>query len=274
MTNAFGDELAKWRKQRRFSQLSLATEINVSQRHLSFLETGKARPSRGMLISLCDALSIPFRVRNHLLSLAGFAPTYRESKLDSNAMASVRAALDRMLDVHDPYPAFVVDRFWNMTQVNQTAQHWFSAVLAMPNVTFVPNDEKPINIAELTLHPEGLAQFIVNKKDIIDAFRQRLKNELIMMRHMESHGVSTLTSLLAMTEEYSCESVTLASDSTETLPVVPIELNIDGVELSLFSVISTLGTPQDITTDELRVESFYPNDEATERYFMQLANSA
>lgn len=252
----------EWRQFRKLSQLDLALQANVSQRHVSWLETGRSKPSREMVLQLSQAMDIPLRERNVLFRAAGFAPAYNETQLDEPTMAPVLDALRLVLDHHDPLPAVVVDRLWNMKMTNNAAQLLLS-VSGDPqamHAAFSVNGE--LNLALLCLHPEGLRNNIANWDEAAPAFIRRLKGEAAASGSDDVQRCFT-------------EFIALAGPVPDSnpmtqglLPVLPLELHVGDLQLSLFSVIATFGTPQDITTDELRIESFYPTDATTNNFFV------
>lgn len=260
----FQDMCRHWRRFRKLSQLDLALAADVSQRHVSWLETGRSKPSRDMVVRLSEAMEIPLRERNVLLKSAGYAAAYRESELDEPAMAPVLDALNKVLHYHDPMPAMVVDRFWNVRKKNRAADMLLS-LGEDPQVVMErigAGDE--FNLALLTLHPQGMRQYVANWDQAVPAFVQRLRSEALATGDEE---------MRARFESYIALAGELPNHDplTETLmPVLPLELDFHGLKLSLFSVISTFGTPQDITTDELRVEAFYPSNSETENFFKSL----
>lgn len=259
----------QWRQVRKLSQLDLALAANVSQRHVSWLETGRSIPSRDMVERLSDAMDIPLRERNLLMQSAGYASTYNETELDDPAMAPVLEALTHVLTHHQPLPAVVVDRLWNVKMKNQAA----SLLMAL-DAEFLPllesiSDGPELNLAVLTLHPQGLRKYMVNWEQAAPAFLQRLRHEALASGDPQMHGhFAYLSELAGLTPTHTPQA---ASAVDTLLPVLPLELDINGVELSLFSVISTFGTPQDITTDELRIEAFYPTTQDTADFFSRLA---
>lgn len=260
----FPSVFREWRAFRKLSQLDLALAADVSQRHVSWLETGRSQPSREMVVRLSEAMQVPLRERNVLLQAAGFTPMYRESDLDEPAMKPVYDALNQMLKHHDPLPALVVDRFWNVKMKNQAADLMLSLggdPDEMLSRIGAKNDE--INLALLTLHPEGLRPYISNWDQAALLFIQRLKRE--------ADGDPEIRDRIAEYIELAGPLSDVAIPTGGILPVIPLELNVNGLELSLFSVISTFGTPMDITTDELRIESFYPGNTDTEAFFRSLA---
>lgn len=261
MTSAFPILCKQWRHARHLSQLELSENAAISQRHLSWLETGRSQPSRDMVLKLADALEIPLRERNSLLNAAGFAAHYRESGLDEPHMAPVKEALKKVLTHHEPFPAVVVDRKWNRVMGNAASE----ALFAFAGVPSDDDSPEPFNLAAATLAPDGLRRFITNWEVAVPLFVQRLRSEALasgeaeVIAHVEAliRGAGELPSLQATTQPL--------------LPVLPLELALDDLKLSLFTVMSTFGTPQDITTDELRVEAFYPADNATRDFFEQVA---
>jgi len=246
---------------RKFSQLDLALEADISQRHISWLETGRSQPSREMVTRLSEAMDIPLRERNAFLQAAGFSAAYRETNLDEPSMTPVMEAVKQVLKHHDPLPAIVVDRFWNIKMQNKAAMVLIELTDAPEKMREIQNANGELNAAMMTLHPEGLRKHIKNWDQAAPAFIQRLKSEAIASGDPELQA--RLKSYIEMVSPL--EQAFEMSD--QLLPVLPLELSFNGLELSLFSVISTFGTPQDITTDELRIEAFYPTDEKTRAFF-------
>lgn len=263
VSRTFPSLCRRWRRFRKLSQLDLAPAADVSQRHLSWLETGRSLPSREMVLRLSDAMEIPLRERNVLLRAAGYAPVYDESRLDEPAMAPVLDALTRMLEHHEPLPAVVVDRMWNVKMQNRAAERLLAAGGDPARMMEELGGGEELNLALLCMHPGGLRRFITNWDEAGPFFARRLKNEALACGDAE-------------VEEWFRRLLELAGPVADDapvmerlLPVLPVELDIGGLRLGLFSVISTFGTPQDVTTDELRIESFYPADEHTDRFFRQ-----
>jgi transcriptional regulator with XRE-family HTH domain len=259
----------QWRQFRKMSQLDLALAANISQRHISWLETGRSSPSRAMVIRLSDAMDIPLRERNILLQSAGFASAYRETTLNEPAMAPVLDALNHVLLHHEPLPALVVDRFWNVKRKNRAADLLLGIEGDTDAMLQRIGADGEINLALLTLHPQGLRPYIKNWQQVAPSFVRRLKSEAL------ASGDSKVRDHLARYIELAGPIVDAdpAADpvNNSLLPVLPLELDIHGLQLSLFSVISTFGTPQDITTDELRIEAFYPTDLKTRQFFQSMA---
>jgi transcriptional regulator with XRE-family HTH domain len=250
-----GDLLRQWRHQRRMSQLDLAVEAEVSARHLSFVETGRSHPSRELVLHLAEHLDVPLRDRNTLLMAAGFAPTYPETPLDAAEMAPVRDAIDKILGSHEPFPAVVVDRHWNLVSANQPALTILTggvdpALLAAPASTL-----------RVCLHPEGLAPRIVN----FDEYSAHLLDRLDRLAAATSDP--ELLSLRDELRRYPGVSAAhFGGSDTASRLFVPLVLrdHSDGEgALTFFSTIATFGTAHDITLAELAIESFFPADERT-----------
>lgn len=270
---SFPSMCREWRRYRQLSQLDLALAADVSQRHVSWLETGRSQPSREMVIRLSDAMNIPFRERNRLLKSAGFTASYNESSLDDPIMAPIMNALNHILHNHEPLPAVVVDRFWNVKKRNQAANMLLALGDTESLLPEITNDQGEINLAQLTLHPQGLRRFITNWEEAAPSFIQRLKEEA------SSSCDKQIQTQFARIIEMAGDIPTIPADQDQSsqspeqlLPILPLNLDIDGLQLSFFSVISTFGTPQDITTDEVRIEAFYPADDATQAFFDSVAN--
>jgi transcriptional regulator with XRE-family HTH domain len=254
----FPQLLRIWRSRRRLSQLELALESGVSQRHLSFLESGRSRPSRAMILELTETLSVPLRDRNTWLLAAGFAPVFRSRPLDDPQMTQVMSAVRMMLANHEPFPAIAIDRAWNIRLSNGP----FDALVSRigPDLwTRIGGEQR--NIMRLFFHPDGIRSLVVNWATIAPLLWHRVQREA------EALGAREGNEILAELGRYvDAESLRVAED-TALLPVLPLVMEKDGLRVSLFTVIATFGTPQDVTADELRVESLFPADEATERLF-------
>jgi transcriptional regulator with XRE-family HTH domain len=247
--------LRHWRQRRRISQLELSLRCGISQRHLSFLESARSRPSRSMILRLSEALEVPLRERNQWLHAAGFAPVYRALELDSPEMRPVMAAVQMMLRNHEPFPAAALDRSWNIRLANQPFER-LSAWLGGELWERVGGSSR--NLIRLLFHPDGLRPFVSNWETIAPCLWQRAEREA-----MSAHGTEAqrlLDELRPMQEEH----VLSGAAELPLLPVLPLQLEHAGVRLSLFTVIATFGTPQDVTTDELRIESLFPADDETE----------
>jgi transcriptional regulator with XRE-family HTH domain len=261
----FGHALKSWRAARRISQLELSLAARVSQRHISWLETGRSHPSRGMVLQLAEALDVPLRERNELLAAAGFADVYREHDLDDAHMAAVRNALGAMLAGHEPYPCMVLDRLWNIVMQNRAAERLLSLAGPLEERWRAIGAGAQPNIALLTLHPQGFKPLIANFDAVADAFIVRIQRD--MARYANDATREEYRTLLALLDEYEV-SPDLASN--DLLPALTIDLQLGDETLRLLSVVSTFGTPQDVTTDELRIESFFPGDETSRAFLVAL----
>jgi transcriptional regulator with XRE-family HTH domain len=259
-----GDHLRAWRQRRRMSQLDLASEAEISTRHLSFVESGRAQPSRDMVLHLAERLEIPLRDRNVLLVSAGFAPVFPERQLEDPALQSARRAIDLVLAGHEPYPALAVDRHWQLVAANAALRRLLvgiSAKLLTP----------PVNVLRLSLHPDGLAPRIAN----LAQWRQHLLDRL--RRQLDLSADPVLSELIAELRAY--PAPTRPGRPRETSPadfggvVVPFSLVAEGGVLSFFSTTTVFGTPLDITLAELALESFFPADAATVEALRHLAKS-
>lgn len=253
-----------WRAVRKYSQLTLACDAGISQRHLSFLESGRAKPSREMIINLSEVLDIPLRDRNLILSAAGFAPVYKERTLNDTEMQPVFEALQRSIAHHEPYPAIVIDRNWNLLMANN-ATHDLIKLLGNPKdvwSTVDPSGKQ--NIYRLTFHPKGLRPLISNWSVLAPQMLARLQKEVNEDPNNQVL-IKLLADIIAMTKEDKSDSKSLIN--IPLMPILPMEITLNGLKLSLFSMISTFGTAIDVTTSELKIESFFPADAQTEAVF-------
>ncbi|WPG36444.1 helix-turn-helix transcriptional regulator [Variovorax sp. EBFNA2] len=257
----FGAHLRHWRTHRRLSQLDLAQEAEVSTRHLSYVETGRAAPSREMVLRLAERLDVPLRERNALLVAAGFAPMYRQRSLDDPAMASARRAIDLVLKGHEPFPALAVDRHWNLVAHNALVpllMEGCSAELLKP----------PINVLRLSLHPEGVAPRIANLAQWRTHLLERLQQQIA------ATGDTVLQALHDELEGYPPPAVSHDApllDTALSAVAVPFQVVMPSGVLSFISTITIFGTPVDVTLQELAVESFFPADEQTAAALTALA---
>ena len=253
-SHGVGDLLRDWRRRRRLSQLDLAVNAEVSTRHLSFVETGRSKPSRELLLHLAEHLDVPLRERNDLLLAAGYAPAYRQRPLDDEAMGPVRAALDKILAGHQPFPAVIVDRGWNLVAANDAALAVLTDGVA-PHLL-----APPANALRVTLHPEGLAPRIANLGDWSAHLLSRLRREATATADGE---------LLALHDELAGypgvhDGRDVDAGDPAALLFTTLHLRTtEGADLALFSTVATFGTARDVTLAELSIESFFPADAAT-----------
>ena len=251
-TAPVGAQLRDWRQRRRLSQLDLATDADISTRHLSYVETGRSLPSREMLIRLAETLGVPLRERNAMLTAAGYAPMYRERPLDDPALAAARRAVDLVLKGHEPYPALAVDRHWQLVAHNRAVAPFLAG--ASPSLL-----APPVNVLRLSLHPQGLAPRIVN----LPQWRAHL-----LARLRQQVAASADRALAALHDELAGYAAPGTPDDAHlpagTSVAVPLQLRLpDGGMLSFISTTTVFGTPVDITLAELALETFFPADDAT-----------
>jgi transcriptional regulator with XRE-family HTH domain len=251
LSRPVGELLRQWRERRRLSQLDLALQAEISTRHLSFLETGRSRPSRDMLLRLAEQLEVPLRERNHLLLAGGYAPAFGQTALDAPQMAAVRAALRQVLAGHEPYPAVVVDRAWNLVDAN-------AAVAVLVGQADPALLAPPVNVLRVSLHPGGMAPLIVNLGEWRAHLFGRLRREIALTA---DPGLAELYQEL---RAYPCDQ----PEPDVEVPgpgdvVVPLRLRHGERELSFLSIMASFGTPLDVTVAELAIESFFPADPAT-----------
>ena len=254
----FGEQLREWRQRRRMSQLDLAAEADLSTRHLSFVETGRARPSREMVQRLSEALELPLRNRNALLIAAGFAPSYPERPFNSDASAETREVVQRILDCHMPFPALAVDRHWHLVASNPAVTGLMAG--ASPELL-----QPPVNVLRLSLHPEGLGPRIANltewKRHIIDRLRHQAAES----------GDPALEELVEELRRYPAPASKAPPAASAMAIAVPLILESPAGPLSFLSTTTLFGTPAEVTLSELAIESFFPADAATGERLRQLA---
>ena len=263
--SSFGTLLREWRARRRVSQLDLAVEAGVSSRHVSFIETGRAQPSREMILMLARVLDVPLRDRNELLMSAGYAAMYRATDLESPALEQARRALDFMLRQQEPYPAIVVDRAWNLLKANDGAARLVAA-FADPSAA----EEWGGNAMRLMFHPRGFRPHIVNWEAMAAALIQWLHRDVLS-------GLGGDETRRLLDELLGYPGVpprwrTLDLD-VSTAPFLAIDFRRNDLHLRYFSTLTSLGTPHDITLQELRVEAFFPADAATEEASRRLVTA-
>jgi len=262
----FGPMLRTWRRRRGASQLALALQSGVSQRHVSFLESGRAKPSREMVVQLTTALDVPLRQRNTMLLAAGFAPVYRETSLGAPELTPVRQAIDRMLKQQEPYPAVVIDRLWNLLDANEAAMA-FTVFLNEGPPPPPPPGKQP-NLLRSLLDPKGLRPKLINWEEVA--------RYLVSTTYAEILADGGEPKALAFIEEVMAYPDVPASFrklrfEERPAPVLTLDYIVGGKSLSVFTTIATLGTPQDITLQEVRIECFFPADDRSDALFKSLA---
>lgn len=241
----FAPLLKDWRRRRRLSQLDLSLVSGVTQRHLSFLESGRARPSRAMVLQLSDALEVPLRERNDWLLAAGYAPVFHARELDDPQMAQVLLAVRRMLANHEPFPAIALDRAWNIRLANRPFE-LLADLIGSDTWTRIGGPQR--NLARLLFHPDGLRPFVANWSSIAPLLWHRARREA------DAFGREELKAVLEELGAVQDANALGSADGPALVPVLPLILEKEGVRLSMFTVIATFGTAQDVTTDEMRIE--------------------
>lgn len=251
-----GALLQHWRKARQLSQLGLAGEAGVSPRHLCFVETGRAKPSREMVLLLAEALDVPLRERNALLLAAGFAPEFSESGLDQPELEAVRLALDAMLEQQEPFPAVVMNRGWDIVRANRAGQKLFRFLL----------EGQPLrdatNVLRLMFHPDGLKPFVTDWPSVAESLLRRVRREALGGVRDEV-ALGLLREILAYPGMPAGGGGKANQLAPASLPIVPVGFRRDGAEYRFFSAVTTLGTAHDVTAQEIRIECFFPVDRAT-----------
>lgn len=258
-----GALLRDWRQLRRFSQLDLALEAEISQKHLSFIESGRSRPSREMVLLLAEHLGVPLRERNALLLAAGYAPIYPERSLEDPSLDAARSAIDLILRGHEPYPAVAVDRHWTLLAYNNAVTRLLGLVADTDLL------KPPVNVLRLSLHPQGLAPFILNLAEWRAHLLARLRQQV------RATADAKLGELLGELMAYSHPGAgTRHEAEAEAAIVVPMQLRLEETVLSLISTTTVFGTPVDVTLSELALETFFPADAATAEALRTLAAEA
>jgi transcriptional regulator with XRE-family HTH domain len=262
----FGTLLREWRRLKQVSQLLLATEADISQRHLSFLESGRANPSRDMVLRIAATLDLPLRARNDLLGSAGFAAFYPERALNASELKNASEALTRIITHHEPYPAFILDRSWTIIMTNTAAQRLI-ARCADATVVAALSSNQASNFMRLMFHPQGIRQRVRNWERIVGVLVARLRREAAANPGSPSE---------ALLRELRPSPGTTLAPKTGDLPLsptIPLELEIDGGVLRLFNTLTTFGTPQEVTLQELRIEMSFPMDDASDALLRRWAAS-
>ncbi|REG52325.1 Xre family transcriptional regulator [Paraburkholderia sp. BL6669N2] len=270
--NDLGVLLRHWRDVRGISQLDLSFNAGISQRHISFIESGRSVPSRQMLMDIAQALDIPLRERNTLLLAAGYAPMYADAAWNAQEMHSVTNALGRMLRQHEPFPALVMDRYWNVLMTNEAAPRFFNCFIDMAA------RKGPRNMLHLVFDPEGMRPFVADWQTVADSLIQRVYRESVG-RVIDDRTRELLDALRAYPDveknmqpghpESAAETASAAA-----MPVIPIGFVKNGHVMKYFSVVATVGTPQTIAAQELRLECMFPADDETEARHLEMLDAA
>jgi transcriptional regulator with XRE-family HTH domain len=279
LISSFGILLKHWRGKRGISQLELSLTSQVSQRHISFLESGRSKPSREMVLELAAVLEVPLRQQNLLLTTAGFAPIHTETDLAAPEMASIRKALDFMLLKQEPYPAFAIDRYWNLLLANDAANRLFAAFIDLETLPAKFYQDGKLNLMQVMFHPQGVRPLVVNWADVAGQLLRRVQREAQDSIGKVAHtGCETANgqrdrSIDLFDELMSYPDVAelwqTSNRAIHNSLLLAVHFKRDRLELKFFSTIATLGTASDITLQELRIECLFPADEATEQHWKQ-----
>jgi transcriptional regulator with XRE-family HTH domain len=265
----FPDLLRSWRKLRKLSQWDLSVTAGISQRHLSFLESGRSSPSREMVLKLAATLEVPLQEQNSLLSSAGFAPMFQAASLDHDSLALARQALEVMLKHHEPYPCLVVDRNWNMLMSNEANLRLFAQFIDPITVWSEIDDDGSASLVKLLLHPNGLKPFVRNWELFANYFLKGLRQEL----RANPYAIATRTLLEEISQLPDLPAIDITEVNAPVMPFLTMELVSPTLSINLFSMVSTFGSPHDVTLQQLKIETFFPADEESERAIRKLAAS-
>jgi transcriptional regulator with XRE-family HTH domain len=275
--NPLGNLLRHWRNVRGRNQLDLSIETGVSQRHISFIESGRSIPSRHTLLEIAQVLDVPLRERNTLLVSAGYAPVFSEAAWNSGQMQSVTKALERILQQHEPFPALVMDRYWNVLMTNQSAPRFFNCFIDMSR------RKGPRNMLHLVFDPDGMRPFVEHWDEVASSLLHRVRTEATG-RVIDEKTRELVAALLTYPggKAISAEPIETRSRRSESnsvtgepvLPIIPLSFRKNETVLNYFSMVTTVGTPQTVAAQELRIETMFPADEETEREHLLLLNEA
>jgi len=264
--NEFGDLLRYWRDVRGVSQLDLSLEAGVSQRQISFIESGRSVPGRHTVLTIAQTLDVPLRERNALLLAAGYAPVYSEAPWNAQEMHGVIRALERVMRQHEPFPAIVMDRNWNVLMTNDAAPRFFNCFIDMAS------REGPRNMLHLIFDPQGMRPFVADWDDVSRSLLQRVYRESV--GHVLDGGArGLLDELLAYPGVPRDWNTYHAPSAAPAMPVIPLGFISEGVVLRYFSMVTSVGTPQNVAAQELRLECMFPADDATEARHQQLLDA-
>ena len=258
-----GDLLRYWRDVRGVSQLELSLEAGISQRQISFIESGRSAPGRDTLLTLAQTLDVPLRERNALLLAAGYAPLYSEAPWNAQEMHSVIRALERVVRQHEPFPAIVMDRHWNVLMTNDAAPRFFNQFIDMAS------REGPRNMLHLIFDPKGMRPFVADWDNVSRSLLQRVYRETVG-RVIDDDTTRLLDELLGYPDVPRDWKAYNAPSGASAMPVIPLGFVREGVVLRYFSMVTSVGTPTTVAAQELRLECMFPADDATEARHQQL----
>ncbi|MFL9928237.1 helix-turn-helix transcriptional regulator [Paraburkholderia sp. RL18-103-BIB-C] len=268
--NDLGALLRHWRDLRGISQLDLSFNAGVSQRHISFIESGRSVPSRQMLLDIAQTLDIPLRERNTLLLAAGYAPMYADAAWNAQEMQSVTKALGRMLRQHEPFPALVMDRYWNVLMTNESAPKFFNCFIDMAA------RKGPRNMLHLIFDPDGMRPFVADWQSVADSLIRRVSRESVG-RVIDDPTRELLAALRAYpdvpADAHSSRVFSADAGAAAAMPVIPIGFVRNGHVLNYFSMVASVGTPQNVAAQELRIECMFPADDETEGRHMEMLDA-
>jgi transcriptional regulator with XRE-family HTH domain len=268
--NDLGALLRHWRDLRGISQLDLSFNAGVSQRHISFIESGRSVPSRQMLLDIAQTLDIPLRERNTLLLAAGYAPMYADAAWNAQEMQSVTKALGRMLRQHEPFPALVMDRYWNVLMTNESAPKFFNCFIDMAA------RKGPRNMLHLIFDPDGMRPFVADWQSVADSLIRRVYRESVG-RVIDDPTRELLAALRAYpdvpADAHSSRVFSADAGAAAAMPVIPIGFVRNGHVLNYFSMVASVGTPQNVAAQELRIECMFPADDETEGRHMEMLDA-
>jgi transcriptional regulator with XRE-family HTH domain len=268
--NDLGALLRHWRDLRGISQLDLSFNAGVSQRHISFIESGRSVPSRQMLLDIAQTLDIPLRERNTLLLAAGYAPMYADAAWNAQEMQSVTKALGRMLRQHEPFPALVMDRYWNVLMTNESAPKFFNCFIDMAA------RKGPRNMLHLIFVPDGMRPFVADWQSVADSLIRRVSRESVG-RVIDDPTRELLAALRAYpdvpADAHSSRVFSADAGAAAAMPVIPIGFVRNGHVLNYFSMVASVGTPQNVAAQELRIECMFPADDETEGRHMEMLDA-
>lgn len=268
--NDLGALLRHWRDMRGISQLDLSFNAGVSQRHISFIESGRSVPSRQMLLDIAQTLDIPLRERNTLLLAAGYAPMYADAAWNAQEMQSVTKALGRMLRQHEPFPALVMDRYWNVLMTNESAPKFFNCFIDMAA------RKGPRNMLHLIFDPDGMRPFVADWQSVADSLIRRVSRESVG-RVIDDPTRELLAALRAYpdvpADAHSSRVFSADAGAAAAMPVIPIGFVRNGHVLNYFSMVASVGTPQNVAAQELRIECMFPADDETEGRHMEMLDA-
>jgi len=256
--NQLGELLRHWRNLRGKNQFGLSFECGLSQRHISFIESGRSVPSRQALLKIAQSLDVPLRDRNALLLAAGYAPAYSEAAWNSSQMQAVTLALERMLRQQEPFPALAMDRYWNVLMTNESTPQFFNCFINMSRRT------GPRNMLHLMFDPHGMRPFVDNWDEVASSLLQRVHSEAIG-RFIDAGTKDLLAALKAYPGRKNDDRTSRGGNAAPLTPMIPISFRKGDTVLNYFSMVTTLGTPQTVAAQEMRIESMFPADETTEK---------